>query len=240
MRTLIIAEIGINHGGNFQTALDLIEVSLDADLIKFQTYFGRFPDYKHVEFNRDQWQELFEYCLIFDKRWISTPFDEAAVEFLDDCGQKIWKIPSNPAVVKNPALLRKIAQLKNCEKVILSTGISNDSEISSTLDIFDGKNVTLMHCVSRYPTPINELKLDRICHLNKTFGLPVGFSDHSLSVDAPLQAVKLGAVAIEKHITLSHDMDGPDHLSSLEPKEFAQMVSRIRRYERNSWCIAAF
>ena len=235
MKTLIISEIGINHGGDFQTAVDLIEASIDAgvDLIKFQTYFGTFPDYKHVEFNRDQWRELFEYCLIFDKRWISTPFDEAAVDFLDECGQRIWKIPSNPAVVRNPKLLRKIAQLKNCEKVILSTGISNNSEIRSTLDIFKGKNVILMHCVSKYPTPISELKLDRICHLNKTFGLPVGFSDHSLSVDAPLQAVKLGAVAIEKHITLSHDMAGPDHKASLEPKAFKQMVNHIRRYERN-------
>ena len=234
MKTLIVAEAGINHNGDFHNALELIEKSIDAgaDLIKFQTYFGRFPDYRHVEFNRDQWKELFHYCLLFDKQWISTPFDDAAVDFLDSLDMRIWKIPSNPAVIKNYSLLRKISKLRNCRKVLISTGISNDYDIGIVLDIFKRKNITLMHCVSKYPTPIEELNLSRIVHLHKEFGYPVGFSDHSLSIDAPLEAVKLGATVIEKHITLSHDMEGPDHKASLEPKEFQKMVSKIRYYER--------
>ena len=119
MKTLITAEAGINHNGDFKTALDLIKASVEtgADLIKFQTYFNTFPDYKWVEFTKEQWKELFHYCLLFDKQWISTPFDAEAVDFLDSLGQRIWKIPSNPAVVKNKQLLRKIAKLKNCQKV---------------------------------------------------------------------------------------------------------------------------
>ena len=236
MRTLIISECGINHNSNFDTALKLIEASINAgaDLIKFQTYFGAFPEYQYLEFNQDQWQELFHYCMVMDKRWISTPFDEAAVDFLNECGQRIWKIPSNPAVVKNYALLRKIAQLENCEKVLLSTGISTDQEIRTILDIFKSKNVILMHCVSLYPTPLDKLNLNRISHLKKTFGVPVGFSDHSLSINAPLEAVKLGAIAIEKHITLSRAMDGPDHKASMLPSEFKLMVKNIRQYEKNN------
>ena len=235
MRTLIIAECGINHNGDFDTAKKLIEVSVDAgaDLIKFQTYFGRFPDLKHVEFTHEEWKELFEYCLLLGKEWISTPFDEPAVEFLDELGQQTWKIPSNPAVVKEYSLLKKIAKLKNCKRVFLSTGISSMAEIKEILEIFKHKSLILFHCVSKYPTPIEGVNLHRIHQLNKKFGVPVGFSDHSVSVSVPAQAVKLGAIAVEKHITLSHDMDGPDHKASLEPNEFKQMVRQIRWYERN-------
>ena len=235
MRTLIISEIGINHNGDFKTAKKLIGASNDAgaDLIKFQTYFGKFPDLRHVEFSQDEWKELFAYCTHLGKQWISTPFDGPAVEFLDELGQQTWKIPSNPAVVKNYPLLKKIAKLENCKMVFLSTGISSDSEIKETLKIFKHKNLILFHCVSKYPTPIEDVNLHRICKLEEKFGVPVGFSDHSMSVSIPVQAVKVGAIAIEKHITLSRDMDGPDHMASLEPNEFKQMVKQIRWHERN-------
>jgi sialic acid synthase SpsE len=226
----IVAEAGINHNGNIIQAKRLVNAAkvAGADSVKFQL-FSSFPHLRRYEFKKEQWIELFVHCRQSRMAFFVTPFDKEAVKFLDRQGQTIWKIPSNPAVVNNPQLLEQIAKTKNRKLTIISTGISDDNDIQRVLNFFDDKKVVLLHCVSKYPCPIKELNLDRIKHLKETFNVPVGFSDHSISITAPLEAVKLGASVIEKHLTMSRSAEGPDHQASLEPHDFKRMVEYIRR-----------
>ena len=226
----IVAEIGVNHGGNIIQAKRLVRAAklAGANSVKFQL-FSCFKHLKKYEFKKEQWMGLFAHCRLNKIDHFVTPFDRDAVRFLDRQGQTIWKIPSNSSVVNNPQLLEQIAKTKNRLLTIISTGISDDNDIQRLIGFFGDKKVVLLHCVSKYPCPIEELNLERIKHLKETFGLPVGFSDHSISVTAPLEAVKMGASIVEKHLTLDRNADGPDHSSSLEPHQFKAMVEYIRR-----------
>jgi sialic acid synthase SpsE len=229
-QVFIVAEIGIAHGGNIIQAKRLVNAAklAGANSVKFQL-FSCFAHLKPYEFKKEQWVELFAFCRERRMDFFVTPFDREAVKFLDRQGQTTWKIPSNPVVVNNPQLLEQIAKTKNRKLTIISTGISEDNDIQRVLNFFDDKDVVIMHCVSKYPCPIKELNLERIKHLKKKFGHPVGFSDHSISITAPLEAVKLGAEVIEKHLTLNRNGGGPDDSSSLEPHQFKRVVEYIRR-----------
>ena len=228
--TFIVAEIGIAHEGNIINAKRLVNAAklAGASSVKFQM-FNCFDHLKRYEFKKEQWIELFAFCRERRMEFFVTPFDSNAVRFLDRQGQIVWKIPSNPAVVNNIQLIEQIAKTKNRKLTIISTGISDDDEIQWLIDCFADKKVVLLHCISRYPCPIKKLNLERIKYLKEKFNLPVGFSDHSISVTAPLEAVKRGASIIEKHLTLNRNGGGPDDSSSLEPHQFKRMVEYIRR-----------
>ncbi|MHA2039479.1 MAG: N-acetylneuraminate synthase family protein [Promethearchaeota archaeon] len=231
-KTFIIAEVGLNHNSNLTTAKNLIHAAHEAgvDACKFQVYWS-IPSCEKYNFTKRQWTELFVLCEGWEIEWFCTPFDIEAVRWLDKMQMKRWKLPSNRLVLDNVYLLNEIARARNRQHTIISTGISNDVKIKELIRIFGNKPYTLLHCVSKYPTPESELNIDRISHLKEIFNCPVGFSDHSISTTAPLEAVKLGAEVIEKHITLDRNMDGPDHKASLMPNEFKQMVKYIRDYE---------
>jgi N,N'-diacetyllegionaminate synthase len=228
--TFIIAEIGLNHNGNLKTAKTLVAAAVHAgaDAVKFQTYWS-IPECEKYNFTKKQWGELFGHCGDWGIEWFSTPFDMEAVRFLDQLGMTRWKIPSNRIVVGNAYLLKGIAQARNREHTIISTGISNDREIGELIRYFKNKPYAILHCVSLYPTPIEKADLNRIAHLKAMFQCTVGFSDHSANWRLPLRAVKMGAEIIECHLTLDKDAEGPDHKASLTPSEFKKMVKSIRR-----------
>ena len=231
-KTFIVAEIGLNHNGRLATAQYLVYCAFyaGADACKFQVYWS-IEDCKKYNFTKPQWTELFTLCECLGIEWFCTPFDIEAVRWLDKIGMRRWKLPSNKIVLNNEYLLKEIARARNRKHTIISTGISTDFQIKELTRILGNKNYSLLHCVSKYPTPENELNLYRIPYLKEMFRCPVGFSDHSISTTAPLEAVKLGAEIIEKHITLNRNMRGPDHCASLVPKEFKEMVNSIREYE---------
>ena len=235
MKIFITAEIGLNANGDLDTARELVDVAIDAgcDAVKFQTYWN-IPEFKHLNFSKCEWQRLFLYCELQGIEWFSTPFDLEAVRFLDDLGMETWKLPSNRIVLDSPEILDAIQNAKSRKHTIISTGISMMWDIYVLMLRFNDKPVTLLHCVSKYPTPIDEMNLFRIGILQKRFDVPVGLSDHSTSICCvPIDAVRLGAVMIEKHITLDRDAVGPDHLASLNPYQLKRMVSIIRELEIN-------
>jgi len=229
----IVAEVGINHGGNIDTARKLVDVAVHAgcDAVKFQTYWN-IPEFKYLNFSKCEWYRLFLYCELQGIEWFSTPFDIDAVRFLDELGMERWKLPSNKIVLHNPDMMRAIKGARSRKQTIISTGISSFGDIEDYLLYFIDQPVVLLHCVSKYPTPINEMNLTRIGQLQKRFNVPVGLSDHSTSVFiVPVDAVAMGAVMIEKHITLDRDAIGPDHLASLDPRQLGRMVVNIRALE---------
>ena len=224
----IIADVGVNHQGDPTLCkLMVIEAhNAGADYIKFQM-FSTIPELRHLEFTPEAWREVFRFCESHRIKWFCTPFNTSSAWFLRSYRQSIWKIPSNPRVIENEALCRLIAYAPSRELTIISTGISGDKDIRRLIGFFDDRPIVIMHCVSKYPTPEDELCLERI-EVLKIYGHPVGFSDHSLSTRAAAEAVKLGATWIEKHFTMDRGMDGPDHKASMEPHEFAEMVGRVR------------
>jgi len=231
-KTFIVSEIGLNHNGSHKKARELIHASFvaGADACKFQVYWS-IKSCERYNFTKNQWIKLFALCEEYEMEWFCTPFDIEAVRWLDQMGMRRWKLPSNKIVLDNEYLLKEIARARNRRHTIISTGISNDVKIKELIRILGNRDTALLHCVSKYPTPEDELNLDRIVYLKEMFRCPVGFSDHSISTSAPLEAVKLGAEIIEKHITLNRNMRGPDHRASLQPNEFKQMVGDIRNYE---------
>jgi len=229
----IVAEIGINHNGDLDTARKLVDVAIDAgcDAVKFQTFWN-IPEFAHLNFSKCEWYRLILYCELQGIEWFSTPFDLEAVRFLDELGMETWKLPSNIRVLGDQDMLDNIQYSKSRKQTIISTGISNMWDIYKLMFRFNDRPVTLLHCVSKYPTPIDEMNLFRIGELQKRFGVPVGLSDHSTSIFAvPIGALKMGAVMLEKHITLDRDAVGPDHLASLNPSQLVRMVGGIRKFE---------
>ena len=233
MKTFIVLEIGLNHNGSLDTAKNLAYLAkgAGADAVKFQTYWN-IPEYRHLGFSKGEWERLFVFCELYNIKWFSTPFDYEAVEFLDDLGMDIWKLPSNKIVLHDGKMMELIKNAKSRRQTIISTGISTFAEIEDYI-LFFGGDVTVLHCVSKYPTPIEELNLDRIKQLRERFNVAVGFSDHSTSTyTAPIGAIEMGAKVIEKHITFDRNADGPDHAASLEPHQLREMINNIRQYEK--------
>ena len=175
---------------------------------------------------------LKNFCKSKKIEFISSGFSLEDIEYLKKIRVKRFKIPSGE--ITNLFYLKKIGSYN--QETILSTGMSSISEISDAIKVLlrsglNKKKLTLLHCISEYPTDLRKLNLKFIPKLKKKFGINIGFSDHSKSLIAPVVAVSLGATIIEKHFTLNCNMRGPDHSSSLNPKEFIKMVEFIRDTE---------
>ncbi len=247
MSVLIIAEMGINHNGNLNEALRLCDAAKEAgaDIIKSQTYLPEIA----IDKNSKDYDLLYNLALPFTDflkiakhcedigiEFCSTPDDLYSLKFLvDECGVKRIKIGSG-SLTYEPLLE---AAYSSRLPIILSTGMASILEIEDALP--DGfltgykiptPKITLLHCVSLYPCPIELANLKAITTIYGRFKLPIGYSDHTLSVVAiPCAAVALGAIVIEKHFTLNRYAEGPDHAMSLDPYQFSEMVREIRATE---------
>ncbi len=254
-KTIIIAEVGVNHDGNLGKAKKLIKLAkkCKADYVKFQTFdpdkliiknhtksdyqFGRtskkeslYKMLNKLSFNFLQTKKIFMYAKKIGIKCLSTPFDNKSVDFLDKLKMDFFKVSSGD--LNNFPLLKKIASKK--KPIIISTGRSYLSEIKKTVKFLNNNNcrkIYILHCTSIYPAKINELNLLALNTLKKNFKYPIGYSDHSEGTIAPIIAVSLGAKVIEKHLTLNKKDFGPDHLASVEPNEFSKMVNEIRNTE---------
>ncbi|MBW1781642.1 MAG: N-acetylneuraminate synthase [Deltaproteobacteria bacterium] len=254
-RVFVIAEIGCNHNGDLGLAKKLVDVSVDCgvDAVKFQSFLpermsvvqapkaayqiratgtkeSQFERLKRMSLDEHAQRDLKNYCLERHTTFFSSPFDHDNVRILQNLNIPFIKIPSGE--ITNHPLLRHVGSLG--KPVILSTGMSNLGEVERAIHVLgeDIRNrMVLLHCLSAYPAIWEETNLRAIETLRHAFHLPVGFSDHTDGMDLALVAVGMGAVVIEKHITLDKEMDGGDHKASLEPQDFKEMVSKIRRLE---------
>lgn len=258
-KVIIIAEAGVNHNGNIDTAKKLIDVAVAAsvDYVKFQTFKAetivspsakkaayqsknmgdgddsQFQMLKNLELSHDDHLALIDYCNQKGIKFFSTAFDVAGVDYLDTLGLDQFKIPSGE--MTNYPYLRTIAQ-KN-KPIILSTGMGALGEIEDALAVlleFGSKreDITILHCNTEYPTPMEDVNLKAMLTIGQAFGVKTGYSDHTLGIEVPIAAVALGATVIEKHFTLDRSLPGPDHKASLEPKELKAMVDAIRNIEK--------
>ena len=256
MRTLIIAEAGVNHNGSIEVAKQLVDAAKEsgADCVKFQTFKSenlvskkaikaeyqkqttqsnesQFEMLKKLELSHNDFIELKKYCEKKEIEFLSTAFDFESIEFLKNLEIKFWKIPSGD--ITNLPYLIKIAQFGM--PVILSTGMSNMDEIREAIRILTENGVidlTVLHCTTEYPTPYNDVNLNAMLSIKDEFNIKIGYSDHTKGIEIPIAAVALGATVIEKHFTLDCQMEGPDHKASLEPKELKKMVESIRNVEQ--------
>ena len=257
MSVFIIAEAGVNHNGSIELAKKLVDIasSSGVDAIKFQTFKARNlvtktapkADYqiqnmknkdsqydllRKLELNIQAHEELINYCMKKNIIFLSTPFDVQSANMLHKLKLEIFKIPSGE--ITNLPYLRYIGSLR--KKVILSTGMSNLSEIKEALEVLidsgtQRNNITILHSNTMYPTPIEDVNLNAMQTIKNEFGVPVGYSDHTLGIEIPIAAVALGASCIEKHFTTDKSLDGPDHKASLDPIELRLMVKSIRNIE---------
>ena len=255
--TYIIAELSANHNGSLQTALDTIKAAkeIGANAIKLQTYTadtltlncknedfmvsgGTLWDgkslYELYEWATTPWEwhkELFEYARSLDIDIFSTPFDKSAVDFLEQFNPSAYKIASFE--ITDYELVRYVASKQ--KPIIISTGIATIEEILDVVNICKkegNENILLLKCTSQYPAPLEEANLKTISNMKETFGVEVGFSDHTLGVTAPIVAVTLGAKVIEKHFILDKSIGGADCEFSLDKKEFKLLVDVIRDTEK--------
>lgn len=260
MKVFIIAEAGVNHNGSLEVCRKLIDVAVKAgaDAVKFQTFRAdrlvtatasraeyqivntgsnksQFEMLEKLELSPEMHRELFSYCKKRNIIFMSTPFDEASVDLLGSLGLKIFKISSGE--ITNKLLIQYIASKK--KPIILSTGMSYLGEVENAISWIDEiwntldekPRLTILHCVSGYPARIEDVNLRAIKTMEMAFGLPVGYSDHTMGTEITMAAVAMGAKVIEKHFTLDRDMEGPDHKTSLEPEELEAMVKAIRNVE---------
>lgn len=251
--TVVIAEIGVNHNGDSKIAKQMINaaVKAKADIVKFQAFrsekeISKFAvkapyqeenqsDYanqldmcKALELSSTTLKEMKSYCAEVNMPYLCAAFDFDSVDFLvDDLKVKTIKVPSGE--ITNIPFLQYIGSKE--KGVILSTGASTLTEVGLAVEtlIKSGcPELVLLHCVSSYPAPYDQLNLKAISAMKAAFGLPVGFSDHSIGHQAAIVAATLGAVAIEKHFTLDKKMQGPDHKASIEPDELADLVKGVK------------
>jgi N-acetylneuraminate synthase len=248
----IVGEIGINHNGDIETVKKLVDVAAEAGLnaVKFQkrtpelcvprdqwdiergTPWGvmKYIDYRHkVEFDEAEYQEISDYCKSKGVDWFASPWDEEAVDFLEDFDVPCYKIAS--ASVTDIPLLEKINDTKR--PVILSTGMSTMDEIKQAVNVFDPDNLIVCHSTSAYPCDPSELNLNMIGTLKKEFDFPIGYSGHEVGLQTTVAAAVLGATLIERHITLSRAMWGSDQAASIEPAGVKRLVRDIRLIERS-------
>jgi sialic acid synthase SpsE len=249
--TYIIAEIGINHNGDLNTAKELIDVAKKAgcDAVKFQkrnpdicvpekqkkimreTPWGyiTYLDYKYkVEFEKEEYDIIDDYCKKINIHWFASPWDVDSVKFLSQYEIPALKVPS--ASLNDIELLTAMGKTE--KPIILSTGMSNQNEVDSAINLLSDSELAILHCVSTYPTPASELNLNVI----KTFqakypNLIIGYSGHETGLSTTYAAVALGAKIVERHITLDRSMWGTDHSASIEPHGLKTLVSNIRDIE---------
>ncbi len=253
--TLIIAEAGVNHNGRLDLALKLCKTAKEvgADVVKFQTWKtekiitrtvaqaeyqaentgkkeSQFDMLKKLELSYDDFTKIKEYCDKIGIQFASTADEEESFDFLVKLGIPFVKISSGE--VTNIPFLRKMGASKL--PIIISSGMSNISDIDialRTLKESGATDITLLHCTTNYPCPMEEVNLKAMLTLSNAFKIPIGYSDHTKGIEVPVAAVALGAKVIEKHFTLDKNMEGPDHLASTEPDEFKNMVEAIRNIE---------
>jgi N-acetylneuraminate synthase len=259
MKTLIIAEAGVNHNGDIELAKKLIAQAAAAgvDLVKFQTFQAskivsasapkaeyqkkttgteesQLTMIRKLELSQQDHEILIEECNRHGIGFFSTAFDSDSFNLLSDLGCLDWiKIPSGE--LTNLPLLRHMTRLGR--PVLLSTGMANLGEIEAAIEAIEAAGtprqmITVLHCTTEYPTPMEEVNLHAMVSLKHAFGVEVGYSDHTPGIEIPIAAVALGATVIEKHFTLDRNLPGPDHKASLEPDELKAMVQAIRNIER--------
>lgn len=254
-KIFFIAEAGVNHNGDINIAKRMIDVAKDAgaDAVKFQTFhaeslasiYAKKAEYqlettdkkesqqqmlKKLEISYEMHLELMEHCKKRHITFLSTPFDIDSICLLERIGIPMYKIPSGE--VTNLPYLRKIASLHL--PVIMSTGMCNINEVKEAVKILKengAKEVSVLHCNTQYPTPIEDVNLNAMISMREELGIPVGYSDHTEGIEIGIAAAALGAQIIEKHFTLDKEMEGPDHKASLEPDELTAMIRAIRNVE---------
>jgi N-acetylneuraminate synthase/N,N'-diacetyllegionaminate synthase len=187
---------------------------------------------KNLEMPYEWHFELRDYAHSLGIKFLSTGFDEESIDFLDQLGIDLYKIPSGE--ITNRPYLNHIA--KKNKDIIFSTGMANMKEVSDAMDVFiQGgivrDRITILHCNTEYPTPMKDVNLKAMNKIQEVLGVNVGYSDHTLGIEVPIAAVALGAKVIEKHFTLDKTMPGPDHIASLEPSELKNMIKAIRNVE---------
>lgn len=255
LHTYIIAEAGVNHNGDIELAKRLVDMAKNAgaDAVKFQTFKAEESTSSHadkadyqkrntddddtqldmirkLELPFEDFAVIKDYCEKKGIDFISTPDGEESLQCLVDLDVPLIKIGSTE--VTNYPFLAQIA--KTGKPMILSTGMSTLGEVEKALHVIyeTGNNkVTLMHCTTDYPTPVEQLNLRAMETMRAAFGLDVGLSDHTTGFEGAVAAVAMGAVCIEKHITLDRELPGPDHKASMPPKEFDAYVKHIRNTE---------
>lgn len=256
-RTLIIAEAGVNHNGNMRLARRLVDAAAEAgaDLVKFQTfnaerlatknapkaeYQTRTTDEAQTQFSMlsklalsaKMHENLIAQCDSRNIGFFSTGFDVESLNYLASLGIERFKVPSGE--ITNLPYLRHVGAFGRL--VILSTGMATLGEIEAALEVLEKagtprKKIIVLHCNTEYPTPMQDVNLRAMLNIRDAFDVAIGYSDHTLGIEVPIAAVALGATVIEKHLTLDRNLPGPDHKASLEPEEFAAMVSAIRNIE---------
>lgn len=239
-KVYVIAELGLNHGGNLSVAKKLIDSArkTGADAVKFQTYITEkraaqdspiFDILKKCELPFKAFKELKEYSRAGNIEFISTPFDEESVDFLESIGCGIYKVASFDVV--NLRLLKKIAVTE--KTIIMATGMSSLKEIKTAFTVLkeETDKIALLHCVSAYPTKEEDSNLLAISSLKEAFDCVIGQSDHTAGITVPLYAVAAGAQIIEKHYKISGDMDCVDAPVSITEEQMRKMVNEIRRLE---------
>lgn len=249
----IIAEIGVNHNGKFDLAKKLIDHAIEAgaDAVKFQKrnleslyrktalenpnsesqgFEIMLNELKTLELSKEEYIKILEYCKEKQITFLCTPWDKDSVDFLEELGTPAYKVASGD--MTNYPLIEYIA--KKGKPMIISTGMSKLEEIEKMIEFVKSKEIPfiILHANSTYPSPIEALNLNLIPFYFEKFNLPVGFSDHETGIIGSVTAANMGSVLIERHITVDKNMKGLDHLSSLEPIEFKEMVDQIRLSEK--------
>lgn len=249
----IIAEIGVNHNGKLSIAKKLIDVAVDAEAnaVKFQKrdidslyrkealenpnlesqgFEILLAELKEVELSRNDYAEIVNYCKEKKITFLCTPWDTPSVDFLEQFDVQAYKIASGD--MTNLPLINYISKTK--KPMIISTGMSTIEEVEKTVNFVKKQNVPfiLLHCNSTYPSPIESLNLNLIPFYKTKFNVPIGLSCHETGLVGTVTAVNMGAVIIERHITLDKTMKGLDHSSSLEPAEFKDLIKQIRLSEK--------
>jgi len=257
-RSIIIAEAGVNHNGDFELAKQLISIAAEAkaDYVKFQTFKAdkivskeskkaayqiknmadgddsQYLMLKKLELPEVWHIELKAYAESQGIKFLSTGFDTESIDFLDTLGLDFFKVPSGE--ITNKPYLQHIA--RKGKPVVLSTGMANMDEVRAALQVLetaglDRKMCTVLHCNTEYPTPFGDVNLRAMLHIQHELKVAVGYSDHTRGIEIPIAAVALGATVIEKHFTVDVNLPGPDHKASLEPAELKAMVASIRNVE---------
>ena len=255
-RTIIIAEAGVNHNGELETAKKMVRAAAEAgaDIVKFQTgkpensisVYAQKADYQQETTGKEESQldmckqlmlpdedypALVESCKQNGIQFLSTPFDLESVDFLASMGVETWKIPSGE--ITNLPLLLHIA--KRGQPVILSSGMSTFEEVQKAVELLNQNGageITVLQCNTEYPTPYEDANIRVMQTLGEKLGVRTGYSDHTKGIEVPIAAVALGAKIIEKHFTLDRSMPGPDQAASIEPDELKAMVKAIRHIEQ--------
>ena len=257
MQTLIIAEAGVNHNGDLQKAHELILRAHEcgADIIKFQSFksellvsksaqlaayqkkdsphASQFELLKSLELSESDHYKLKNYADEIGIEFLSSAFDSAGLLELVKMDIKRIKIPSGE--ITNYQYLHQAGQCRL--PIIMSTGMSNDKEISRAISVLCNAGMplnllTILHCNTEYPTPMDDVNLKAMLRMKESHRVEVGYSDHTAGIEVPIAATALGAKVIEKHFTLDNRLPGPDHSASLEQSDMKKMVTAIRNIEK--------